>query len=86
MDFIIDENVPASDSSILTEAKKTVIIGPGMKDNPKNLLTSREKLAIEEYKDFLLNRFPSRIEKILLFGSKARGEATRDSDVDLIIV
>ena len=49
-------------------------------------LTKRENLAVEEFKDSLINEFPSRIKKIMLFGSKARGTASRASDIDLLVV
>lgn len=40
------------------------------------------KLLAEELK----NRFGDRIDFILLFGSAARGEAGKESDIDLLIV
>lgn len=49
-------------------------------------LTKKEKMAIDEYKDLLLKKFNRRISRIVLFGSKARGDSSRSSDVDLLVV
>ncbi len=49
-------------------------------------LTRKERIALEAYKNYLLEKLPDEIERLVLFGSKARGEGSRDSDVDLLIV
>lgn len=50
-------------------------------------LTKKEILAIKEFKDLLLEKFHRRrINRIILFGSKARGDFRRSSDIDLLIV
>ncbi len=49
-------------------------------------LTRKERVALEAYKNYLLEKLPNQIERIVLFGSKARGDGTPDSDVDLLIV
>ena len=49
-------------------------------------LTQNERKAINEYENLLLEKFPNRIRKIILFGSKARGGSNRNSDLDLLIV
>lgn len=50
-------------------------------------LTKKEKLAIIKYKNILLERFPKKFRRLLLFGSKARGDSNRrTSDVDLLVV
>jgi predicted nucleotidyltransferase len=49
-------------------------------------LTKNECLALDLYGKLLLGKFPRRLKKLLLFGSRARGDAHRDSDVDLLIV
>ncbi len=48
-------------------------------------LTRKERIALKAYKDYLLEKLPDEIERIVLFGSKARGDSARDSDVDLFI-
>lgn len=55
-------------------------------DNKIKSLTKKEWLAIEEFKNSLLNEFPKRITRIILFGSKARGTSKRFSDIDLLVV
>ena len=49
-------------------------------------ITKREAKAIAEYEKLLLDKFPKRISKLILFGSKARGDSNRNSDIDLLIV
>ncbi len=49
-------------------------------------LTVNEERALDEYKQFLLRRFPERIERLILFGSKARGDEIADSDIDILII
>lgn len=49
-------------------------------------LTQDEKKALSLFKQGLLRMFPERVEGLKLFGSKARGEATKHSDVDVIVV
>ena len=39
-----------------------------------------------EYQSRLLKKFPRRIRRITLFGSKARGDAEPDSDLDVLVV
>lgn len=48
-------------------------------------LTRKERAALKAYQDYLLEKLPDQIERIVLFGSKARGDSTRDSDVDLLV-
>ncbi len=49
-------------------------------------ITKKETRAIAEYRELLLKEFPNRISKLILFGSKARGDSGIDSDLDLLIV
>lgn len=46
----------------------------------------REKPIIEEFKRRIEQRFPGELIRLVLFGSKARGDATPESDVDLLVV
>lgn len=45
-----------------------------------------EQPIIEEFKRRIEQRFPRELVRLVLFGSKARGEATPESDVDLLVV
>ena len=45
-----------------------------------------EKHIVEEFKRQVEQRFPGELIRVVLFGSKVRGDATRDSDVDVLVV
>lgn len=49
-------------------------------------LTHKERMAILEYEKALVENFPRQLSKIILFGSKARGDSKRNSDLDLLVV
>ena len=51
-----------------------------------DVLTPRLRNALFAYRASLELAFPARVRKVLLFGSFARGEATQDSDVDVLVV
>lgn len=43
-------------------------------------------LTLLRFRDELLTRFPGQIRRLILFGSQVRGDATADSDVDVMVV
>lgn len=49
-------------------------------------LTKKEAEALRLFKQELLKQFPDQVEELKLFGSKARGEANKFSDVDVWVV
>lgn len=49
-------------------------------------LTDRERQALAAFVDRIRQRFDGLILSALLFGSRARGEASADSDVDVLVV
>jgi predicted nucleotidyltransferase len=55
-----------------------------MKNLESAPLGPREREAIEAAGNLLRMRFP--VEKIILFGSKARGESDEYSDIDLLLI
>jgi len=57
-----------------------------MFENGLDRLNPREREAILEFVHLLEDRFGDRISSVALFGSKARGESTPDSDLDLLVV
>jgi len=51
-----------------------------------HILRPDELQAIEEFREKLLAKLPGQVKDIILFGSKARGDAHPDSDIDLLVV
>lgn len=49
-------------------------------------LSEKDKIALENFKDELASKYSDRIEKIILYGSRARGDAGQDSDIDVMVV
>jgi predicted nucleotidyltransferase len=45
-----------------------------------------EKAALEEFAAWLRERFADRLSELGLFGSRARGEGSEDSDLDVLVV
>lgn len=49
-------------------------------------LTKQEKKALKLFKKLLIKEFGDRLDSMRLFGSKARGDAHSESDVDVLVV
>lgn len=49
-------------------------------------LTKKEKEALGLFKEKLVAEFGERLDSTQLFGSKARGDAAKHSDVDVLVV
>ena len=49
-------------------------------------LSVSEKHIVEEFKRQVEQRFPGELIRVVLFGSKVRGDATRESDIDVLVV
>lgn len=49
-------------------------------------LLKKEQLALDEFKYKIKKKLGEQLVKIILFGSKARGEARPDSDIDVLII
>jgi predicted nucleotidyltransferase len=47
-------------------------------------VTDGEKAAMEEAKRLLTEKFP--VDRVILFGSKARGDDDEESDIDLLVL
>ena len=51
-----------------------------------NNLTKKEKQAVKELIDELKKLYGDNLSCVILYGSKARGDATEDSDIDILVV
>ncbi len=49
-------------------------------------LTPEERAWLDAYRREVADRFPGLIEEILVFGSKARGDAGPESDLDVLVI
>jgi len=49
-------------------------------------LNEKEAEVLEEFKRRVQERFPKELVNMLVFGSKARGDATQESDIDVIVI
>lgn len=72
----------AVDSWLTDSGKK--IIGTKMKNLDILDLKINEKKAILELKKTLFDNFP--VSEIMLYGSKARGDSNKESDIDVFVV
>ena len=48
--------------------------------------TSNRRRALQAFVQLLRDRMPRHIQEVRLFGSEARGEATLESDIDVLVV
>lgn len=53
---------------------------------PLSRLSEQERAALQTYVTALLERFGPQLADVLLFGSKARGEAVPGSDIDVVVI
>jgi predicted nucleotidyltransferase len=51
-----------------------------------NNLTEKEKQVVKELVDELKKLYGDNLSCVILYGSKARGDATEDSDIDILVV
>ena len=57
-----------------------------MKVRSLSQLAPNDRAAVIEYVKRIRSRFPGRIRAVTLFGSKARGDADAESDIDLFVL
>jgi len=60
--------------------------GISIKVPPLSHLAPNERAAIAEYLAHIRDCFPGRVLSATLFGSKARGDADAESDIDLLVL
>ncbi len=49
-------------------------------------LSAHEKLAIKEFRDRVRELLGASLKRMALFGSKANGHATSESDIDILVL
>ena len=49
-------------------------------------LTKGERQWVDSYRRELTQRYASELEGLLIYGSKARGEGNKDSDLDMLLI
>lgn len=49
-------------------------------------LATSDQRALEEFVEYLQGSISDRVETIALFGSKARGDSQKDSDIDVLVI
>ncbi len=52
----------------------------------KESLSQSEALALKSFSERLQQAYLDQVQKVYLFGSKARGEGKTDSDIDILII
>ncbi|OIO74366.1 MAG: hypothetical protein AUJ85_05745 [Elusimicrobia bacterium CG1_02_37_114] len=57
-----------------------------MKTRTVPIFTEKEKRAVKELVDGLKKLYRDNLSRVILYGSKARGDASEDSDVDIMII
>lgn len=56
------------------------------KDNGKTILKERERKAIDEFVSLVAQRMSGQVKELTLFGSRARGDYRRYSDIDVLVL
>jgi uncharacterized protein len=49
-------------------------------------LLSEEQAWLDAYREALSKKYPGTVQEMLIYGSKARGQAHAESDVDVILI
>ena len=50
------------------------------------ILKAREKKAVNEFVSLLAQKMSRQVRELVLFGSRARGNYRRDSDIDVLVL
>ncbi len=49
-------------------------------------LSKKEREIVERFRQIIDHKFPDEIIDVLVFGSKVRGDASKDSDIDVLVI
>ncbi|BBO18780.1 nucleotidyltransferase domain-containing protein [Candidatus Brocadia pituitae] len=49
-------------------------------------LSIKERKIVERFRQVINDKFPGEIIDVMVFGSKARGDATKESDIDVLVI
>lgn len=58
----------------------------GMRESKKPRWSSEERQVIEEFVSLVRDTFKDRVRRIILYGSRARGDADEESDYDFLVL
>ena len=64
-----------------SEADTVVLVGIAMSG-----LNNKERQILQAFKHRVLDQFPGELSEIRVFGSMARGDATEESDIDVLVI
>ena len=53
---------------------------------PSSGLTEKDQLALKRFKEAVTKALGNELVELKLFGSKARGDAREDSDIDILVI
>ena len=53
---------------------------------PSSGLTEKDQLALKRFKEAVTKALGNELVELKLFGSKARGDAREDSDIDVLVI
>jgi predicted nucleotidyltransferase len=53
---------------------------------PSSGLTEKDQLALKKFKEAVTKALGNELVELTLFGSKARGDAREDSDIDVLVI
>lgn len=56
------------------------------KNMPSSGLTEKDQLALKKFKEAVAKALGDELVELTLFGSKARGDAREDSDIDVLVI
>lgn len=57
-----------------------------MENSVKKIWNAREELVINEFVKKVRQTFKDRVQRIILYGSRARGDADEESDYDFLVL